>query len=86
MKVLPGLVPRMKAAGINQSELARQLGISRTSVSLWTTNSCFPSAQLLPKIAKILGCSIDDLYTAPTILIPPGAEEDTKEFYGWRVQ
>lgn len=82
--VLTGLQPRMEAAGVNGSELARRIGVSRASVSLWCTGGGLPNVALLPKIAEALGCSIDSLfYAIPTI--PPAAEEDNKEFIPWRV-
>lgn len=38
------------------------LGVSASSVAKWeTTNTC-PRAELLPALADLLHCSIDDLF------------------------
>ena len=47
---------------ITQQSLARILGINQSAVSNWETEKAMPRAALLPKLAKVLGCSIDDLF------------------------
>ena len=47
---------------ITQQSLARILGINQSAVSNWETEKAMPRADLLPKLAKALGCSIDDLF------------------------
>ena len=47
---------------ITQDDLAKSLGIERSTVSKWETEKAMPRAALLPKLAKVLGCSIDDLF------------------------
>lgn len=86
MKVLPGLAPRIRIAGITQSELARRLGVGRATVSQWVCGGAYPSTVLLPALAEALGCSIDDLFSESVLLIPPGAEEASTEFYPWEVR
>ena len=83
MKSLPGLAPHMAAAGLNQNQLARLLGVSRSCVNQWLRGGTYPSVLMLPQIAEKLGCSIDDLYRLPTI--PPEAEDDNQEFTTWEV-
>ena len=46
---------------ITQVELAEMLGISRTAVSMWETGEALPRAETLKRLAKILGCTIDEL-------------------------
>lgn len=48
-------------SGLSQQELATALGVDQSTVCLWETGKTKPRAKLLPAIAKILGCSIDDL-------------------------
>ena len=48
-------------SGMSQQELAQALGVDQSAVCLWETGKTKPRAKLLPTIAKILGCSIDDL-------------------------
>ena len=64
-KKLEGLAPRRKAAGLTQQELADQLGIERATISMWETGASWPSARLLPLIADLLLCGIDELFVAP---------------------
>lgn len=48
--------------GLTQSQLADALGVSRATVAMWETEKTYPRADLLPKIASLLGCTIDELY------------------------
>lgn len=47
---------------ITQSELAEKLSVSQTCVAKWETGEAMPRADKLPELARILGCSIDELY------------------------
>lgn len=47
---------------ITQCQLSESLGISQSTIAMWETGETMPRAALLPKIAKILKCSIDDLF------------------------
>ena len=62
---LEGLQPRRKRAGLTQAELAEALGVERATVGMWETGTSWPSARVLPDLADLLCCSIDELYTAP---------------------
>jgi len=42
--------------------LARLLGVEVSTVTKWETGDSYPRAEMLPDIAKLLGCKIDDLY------------------------
>lgn len=57
-----GLVLRRKAAGYTQEALAEMLGVTRSALAAWETGRGLPSAAILPQIADVLLCSIDDLY------------------------
>lgn len=48
-------------AGLSQERLANLLKVDRSIVAKWETGKSMPRAELLPKIAKILGCTVDDL-------------------------
>lgn len=56
---------------ISQDELAKLLGVTRSTVAMWETGKSFPRADMLPQLAKILGCTIDDLFA------PAGEEKTT---------
>lgn len=62
---LAGLPARRKAAGYTQERLAAELGVQRGALSMWELGLSWPSAALLPAIADLLLCSIDELYVAP---------------------
>ena len=64
-KKLEGLQPRRKAMGMTQADVAEALGIERATVGMWETGTSWPSARVLPDLAGLLCCSIDELYTAP---------------------
>lgn len=49
-------------AGYTQEQLADILGISRPAVTLWETGVNSPRSDMLPKIANLLHCTIDDLF------------------------
>lgn len=62
---LEGLQPRRKRAGMTQAEVAETLGVERATVGMWETGTSWPSARVLPDLAGLLCCSIDELYEAP---------------------
>ena len=50
------------AKGMTQEELAAIMGTSQGAVGMWETGARMPRADKLPKLAEVLGCSIDDLF------------------------
>lgn len=48
-------------AGLTQQELADRLGIGQSAVAMWETQGFLPRTDKLPTLAKILGCTIDEL-------------------------
>lgn len=55
------LVKFRKKANMSQLELADKLGVSQQAVAKWEAEVCFPRAELLPRLAEILGCTVDEL-------------------------
>lgn len=47
---------------MTQNELAQLLRLNQKAVSQWETGETMPSADKLPQLARILGCTIDDLF------------------------
>lgn len=47
---------------ISQTKIAEILGVKQSAVSQWETGETIPRADKLPELAKILGCTIDDLF------------------------
>lgn len=64
-KKLEGLAPRRKAAGMTQAQLAEAIDVERAALAMWEIGASWPSARILPCLADVLLCSIDELYEAP---------------------
>jgi len=50
--------------GMTQKELADMLNITDKAVSKWERDIACPDTQTIPKLAKILGISVDELMNA----------------------
>lgn len=59
------------AAKLTQDGLAEKLGVDRSTVAKWETGDALPRAAMLPRIASVLGCSID-------ALLCPNSEETAR--------
>lgn len=57
-----GLRALRRRAGLTAAQLAARMGYTRTTIYYWETGQSWPSSEELPKLARILGCSIDDLF------------------------
>ena len=51
-------------AELSQIDVAESLGVTQGAVSQWENGESNPSSDKLPELAKILGCTIDELYGA----------------------
>lgn len=49
-------------ANLSQADLAIQMGVARSAVANWETEAALPRTRQLPDLARVLGCSIDDLF------------------------
>lgn len=52
---------RRKKTGISQKELSDALGVTQGAVSQWENGTTRPDIDLLPKIAALLNCTVDEL-------------------------
>lgn len=52
-----------KQSGLTQEELAKKLGVTFQAVSKWENAKATPDIFLLPMIAEIFNCSINQLFT-----------------------
>ena len=50
-----------KAAGISQADVAAALGVTRAAVNDWEHGRFAPRGKRLPQIAKLLGCTVDEI-------------------------
>ncbi len=67
---------------LSQEELARLLGVDRSTVAKWEIGTNLPRAEKLITLAKIFGCSVDKLFTSDKNE-PSGRErhDGNTEFY-----
>ena len=52
---------RLRGAIPTQKEVAKVLGVRESTVSKWERGEAKPRADKLPRIAKLYGCTIDEL-------------------------
>ena len=50
-----------KEKGMTQLELAEKMGVTDKAVSKWERDLSFPDVSYIPKLAEILGVSVDEL-------------------------
>lgn len=55
-----------KKSGLRQAELALHLGVTQQAVAKWESGMSLPRADLLPKLASTLGCTVDELLRPQT--------------------
>ena len=48
--------------GLSQSEFGALLGVSAQAVCKWEQTVCYPDIIFLPRLARILGCRVDDFF------------------------
>lgn len=53
-----------KKAGLTQKEVAAAVGVDQSAVSFWETGAFSPRAAVLLKVARLYGCTVDELLTA----------------------
>ena len=53
-----------KEKGMTQLELAEQMGVTDKAVSKWERDLSFPDVSSLPKLAEILGVTVEELIQA----------------------
>ncbi len=51
-----------EALGLSQAMLAQKLNITQSTVAMWEIGENSPRADKLPQIAKVFGCTIDELF------------------------
>lgn len=61
LKIGEKIVACRRKYGITQEDLAKYIGVSKTSVSKWETGASYPDITFLPKIASYFNISVDEL-------------------------
>jgi len=52
--------PRL-LANLTQQAAATELGVERTTISMWETGAASPRSDMLLDIAALYGCTVDEL-------------------------
>jgi transcriptional regulator with XRE-family HTH domain len=52
-----------RACGLTQKQVAAQLNVTFQAVSKWETGRAAPDIFVLPALAELLGCRVDDLFS-----------------------
>ena len=73
-----------KEKGLTQEELAQHMGISPQAVSKWENDQTCPDISALPKLARLLGVSVDELLEGkenlPAVrVLPPAERKDPRD-------
>ena len=50
-----------EAVNITRAELAKTLGLKQSSVAMWETGKSVPKTTDLPKLAKVLNVSVEEI-------------------------
>lgn len=62
MDIVPKIRERREEKGLKQKFVAKQCTISQQMLSEYENGKTYPRANILFKIAKVIGCKVDDLY------------------------
>ena len=55
-----------KAAGLSARDVAKVMKVSHVAVFYWESGQTHPVASKLPKLARLYGCSVDELLEGQT--------------------
>ena len=47
---------------LTQSEFGNLLGVSAQAISKWERELCYPDITILPDLAHVLGCTVNDFF------------------------
>ena len=47
---------------LTQGEFGDLLGVSAQAISKWERELCYPDITILPDLAKVLGCTVNDFF------------------------
>ena len=73
-----------KEKGLTQEALANHMGVSPQAVSKWENEQTCPDISALPKLARLLGVTVDELLegkteTTAVRVLPPEQRRDIKD-------
>lgn len=50
--------------GLTQADFGQLIGVSPQAISKWERCECYPDITLLPDLAVLLSCSVNDFFVA----------------------
>ncbi len=68
--------------GMTQLDLAKEMGVTDKAVSKWERDLSIPDVSSLPKLAELLGVSVEELLQAKTAVRERDGGADAKERAG----
>ncbi len=71
------IAAKRKELGMTQLELAEKMGVTDKAVSKWERGLSFPDVTSLPRLAEVLGMSVDEL-----MQVKQASEEETGKTAG----
>ena len=75
---MEGIRARRVALGLSVADAADAIGVTRQAWNNWERGAAIPFTPVLPDLARVLRCSIEELYTAPEDGGPMRASAPTK--------
>lgn len=71
---IPSVTALRTAAGLSLSALARQVGVSRQALTAVEAGRSVPSTAIALRLARALGCTVEDLFRLPAPTLPGVAD------------
>lgn len=65
-----------KEKGMTQKEIADRLGITDKAVSKWERDVAYPDTGTIPKLAEILGVTVEELMNAKSVPVSENKKAD----------
>ena len=60
------IAEKRRSKNLTQQQLGDIMGVKRSTVAMWESGTSLPRADLLPKLANTLGCTVDELLRPQT--------------------
>lgn len=64
--------------GLSQQQVAEAVHVSQQAVARWESGLAKPRADLLPQLALLFNCTIDELFWTPDNKKPPAGPGEKK--------
>ena len=56
-----GFKEARKKAGLTMMEAGKRIGVSDAAIAQWESGYTMPTAKRLPEVARVYGCTVDEL-------------------------